>query len=90
MTEIATTKSEREIMKHSLGLDYKAKSFRNYFNAEEGHGDMPYLKSLVEKGFMVQRGNYFFVTEAGMNDLGISKKDQKALKEKIDGNQVSI
>ena len=77
--EIATTKSERDIMRHSLGLDYGKKPFRNYFIAEPEHSEMPLLQSLVSKGFMIQRGYYFYVTEAGMIDIGLSEKDRKAV-----------
>ena len=69
---IQTTKEERELIKHSLGLDYNRKSFRNYFNAEPGHSEMPIIQSLISKGLMKQNPRdpyYFHVTEAGIKEL---------------------
>jgi hypothetical protein len=69
---VATTKEERDLMKHSLGLDYNRKSFRNYFNAEPGHSEMPIIQSLIAKGLMKQNPrspHYFHVTEEGIKEV---------------------
>lgn len=49
---IEITKEERNILFHTLGLNYKAISFRNHFVASKNHSDYKTLESLREKGFM--------------------------------------
>jgi len=46
-------------MKHTLGLDRKKKSYRNYFCAGPDHEDYPTLEKLVREGKMV-RNDYPF------------------------------
>jgi hypothetical protein len=72
MNQVSTTKQERDLLKHSLGLDYNRKSFRNYFNAEPGHSEMPIIQSLITKGLMKQNprdSNYFHVTDKGIEEV---------------------
>ncbi len=69
----ALTPQQIHILKHSLGLTYTKKSYRNYFNAGPGHADMPDIQALVKLGLMEEfsmnpeifPGKYFRVTEAG-------------------------
>lgn len=74
--EIALTKNEIQIINHSLGLDYKGKSFRNYFYTEEGTEDYPLCESLVNKGLMkktksiISPGYYYYVTDEGKKWVG--------------------
>lgn len=63
------TNQEVDILRHSLGLTNAKTSYRNYFNAEPGHSDMPLLRSLIEQGLMYENRHdpkYFHVTEAGI------------------------
>jgi hypothetical protein len=48
-------KTERDLLKHALGLDYKDKPFRNHFVAGASHSDYEYLEDLVAQGFMIKR-----------------------------------
>ena len=69
--EIALTKNEIQIIKHSLGLDCKGKSFRNRFCTGEGTTDYPLCESLVSKGLMQKTkcsfssDSYYYVTDEG-------------------------
>jgi hypothetical protein len=63
---------ERHVIEHSLGLSRWPRSYRNHFCAGEGHDDMPYIKSLIELGFMRAshtindgRDTIYVVTDAG-------------------------
>jgi hypothetical protein len=75
------TKDEQHVLRHTLGLDYKAVPFRNHFCAGPGHADMAVLTSLVQKGYMVERANHldemaacsvYHVTEEGKRELGLA------------------
>lgn len=48
------TSQEKEILRHTLGLDRGSSAYRNHFVAGPGHSDMPLLESLVAKGLMQQ------------------------------------
>lgn len=76
MLEVATTKKQRDLMAHSLGLNYGDKPYRNYFATEPGCDDYENIERLVELGLM-KRGRqmpdgliYFYVTEVGAQELG--------------------
>ena len=66
-------KNEIQIIKHTLGLDYKKEPFRNHFVTGEGTVDFPICEGLVERGFMIKRehsllstGDFvYYVTEEG-------------------------
>lgn len=74
------TSAEIAILRHTLGMVGRRASYRNYFNAEEGHSDMPTLESLVAKGFMDRTrfwhtpGDMFRATEAGVNALALAER----------------
>lgn len=73
------SKSESHVIRHSLGLTYKDKPYRNHFVAGPGHADEHTLNSLVSKGLMVKRpdpfdevnGNFVYhVTDEGKAAIG--------------------
>lgn len=49
---IEITKEERNILFHTLGLNYKTISFRNHFLASKNHSDYKTLESLRKRGLM--------------------------------------
>ena len=55
--EISLTLKEIEIIKHSLGYDYKNYSFRNDFVTPPTSSDGVICEGLVDKGLMI-RHNY--------------------------------
>jgi hypothetical protein len=72
MSDIATTKQQRDIMRHALGLDQRRESFRNHYCAAVGSPDDGEVRTLIEKGLMVKgetindgREYYAHVTDAG-------------------------
>ncbi len=70
---VTVTKDERDLLAHSLGLTASKVSYRNYFNAEPGHGDMPIVESLIAKGLMFQNPRnpyYYHVSDAGYAIMG--------------------
>ena len=73
MSEI--TIDELEIIKHSLGLNYKKEPFRNYFSTNEKGKDFDTCESLVSKGLMIKRvdpfGNGFVyqISELGKKEV---------------------
>ncbi|MCD8139297.1 MAG: hypothetical protein LUE17_05895 [Planctomycetaceae bacterium] len=75
MPEISTTKREREIMRHALGLSSKDSSYRNYFSTGPESDDYEVCQGLVEKGLMTVRklpfcNNFlYYVTDAGKAEL---------------------
>lgn len=80
-------KRQFEIVGHSLGIDinYALRSerekdkylpedfYRNYFQANEGHEDVPVLQELVELGHMEKWKNgdldYYSVTDKGIEEF---------------------
>jgi len=69
---------EKDIIRHSLGLDRSTESYRNYFCAETAgcHADQSTIDSLVQLGFMRAartinngRDTIYVVTEAGRQAL---------------------
>ena len=76
--EIATTKKQREIMQHALGLHRRPKSYRNYYCAAVGSEEDTEITKLVEmhlmeKGQVINDGKayYAFVTEIGRDELSV-------------------
>jgi hypothetical protein len=68
--------SDRELMRHALGLDRKPVGYRNYFVA--GSDDAPGWERLVVLGFAVRNTRYnlssdpcYHVTELGAKALGL-------------------
>lgn len=75
------TAAERDIMRHTLGLNHSGESYRNFFDAGEaptevkpGHGDWGVLVGLEARGLMARSRTpgfmppgtvVFHVTEAG-------------------------
>lgn len=75
---IATTKRQREIMRHALGLNYKKRPFRNHFCTGPGGKDYEMCQQLEEMGLMVSSKSpicpddvIFVVTPAGKAELHI-------------------
>jgi hypothetical protein len=76
--EVMTTKSEREIIRHSLfGSSGAKKPFRNYFCASVGGEYDAAITRLVGLGLMSRgrtinqgRDYYAYVTEAGAAEIG--------------------
>lgn len=72
---------DMEILRHMLGIGShiprSQHGFRNYFNAEPGHNDMPSLERLVERGLVKQnqlRPDYWHATEDGAKVAGLDAK----------------
>jgi hypothetical protein len=70
------TVEEMEILRHMLGVGshirVKDWGSRNYFNAGEGHSDMPTLSRLVLKGLVIPgRNEYWHATPAGYAAIGL-------------------
>jgi hypothetical protein len=69
--KIKLTKKEKELLRHTLGLNYNPKSYRNHFAADPLTEDYRICLDLEEKGLMRQgRTNenklvYFHATDAG-------------------------
>lgn len=67
------TKEQHHILRHSLGLNYGRKEYRNHFVTGEGSTDYPDCLALVKMGLMTKgrsspiTGGYdvFFVTDTG-------------------------
>lgn len=53
MSQVVTSQ-EKEILRHTLGLDRGRVMYRNHFVAGPGHSDMPFIESLIAKGLMAQ------------------------------------
>ena len=71
---MSMTPEKLHIMRHALGLERSATSYRNHFVAGEGHADMPDILALVDAGFMAEATRppildesdcVFYVTPAG-------------------------
>lgn len=74
--EIATTKRQREIMRHALGLNNGGRDLgRNHFATGPGCNDYEVCMQLVDLGLMVARrvswvpDILFMVTDAGKAEL---------------------
>ncbi len=50
--ERGLTESERHVLFHTLGLDWKDTPYRNGFMSSDGHADQPHIDRLVELGLM--------------------------------------
>ena len=44
--------NEKELLRHTLGLDRGSIVYRNHFVAGPRHDELPILEALIEKGFM--------------------------------------
>jgi hypothetical protein len=51
-------KEEQSLMVHTLGLNYKDKSFRNHYVAGNDHHSISIINNLVEKGYMYKMHNF--------------------------------
>lgn len=67
---------EKEIIRHTLGLDRSKTAYRNYFCTHPGANDWDAIQSLVQLGFMQlankindDRDYLFRVTDAGRQAL---------------------
>ncbi len=75
------TESQKKKMLHTLGLDYKKKSFRNrYITGHEADRNEE-LTELVEKGLMgknkfYEQGFIYWVTEDGAKFLGVELPEE--------------
>lgn len=73
---------DMDILRHTLGvgshIPKRDWGYRNYFNAGDGHGDMPSLLRLCASGLM-RRVNpeYWMATEAGMRAIAMTAKQMK-------------
>lgn len=71
------TVTDMNNLRHMLGvgshIPKKQWGYRNYFNAGEGHFDMPSLKRLEAAGlvFRGRRPEYWHATEAGYAAIGL-------------------
>jgi len=69
----AVDETEMHIIRHSLGLTYGDKIYRNHFVTGEGSTDYPHCRALVDKGLMRKGAaspltggmDAFFVTDEG-------------------------
>lgn len=73
---------DMDILRHMLGvgshIPKRQWCYRNYFNAEAGHSDMPSLLRLEKHGLVVGgREGYWHATEAGMKAIGLDAKQIK-------------
>lgn len=78
--------ADMEVLRHTLGVDSnksrKQWGRRNYFNADEGHHDMPSIKRLVEAGLMEQyRPGYWRATALGMDVVGLRPEEARRARE---------
>lgn len=69
---MALTIAEKELLRHTLGLDRHPEIYRNYFCAEAGHADLPLIERLIAFGMMRAshtinqgRDTIYVVTELG-------------------------
>ena len=75
MSEVQTTKKERNIMRHALGITGGGSSYRNYFSTGPGCTDYEACQGLVDKGLMTVRKHpfcddyLFYVTDAGKAEV---------------------
>lgn len=73
-SEIRTTKRQRDILKHALGLDYERKPYRNYFCSQPGDDYYDDCSFLRESGLMtedvdINNVHTFKVTNSGEAEL---------------------
>lgn len=78
--------ADMEILRHMLGvgshIPKRQWCYRNYFNAEAGHADMPSLLRMERQGLVVGgREGYWHATEAGMKAIGLNAKQIKRANE---------
>ncbi|APQ14615.1 hypothetical protein BJP27_24520 (plasmid) [Pseudomonas oryzihabitans] len=75
MNVASPTAAQIALLQHTLGLaEWQRTSNRNFFNADEGHGDMPDLRALEAAGYMTSKpapewaggGTIFFATDSGL------------------------
>lgn len=92
MQSIST--QEKQVLFHTLGINYRDEAFRNYFVAGSTHSDMPTIISLIRKGLMCAGGTsitsyeqYFYVTEAGKIIARKLKKEEITSRQKLTRSQ---
>lgn len=78
--------ADMEVLRHTLGIDSskprKQWGYRNYFNADDGHHDMPSLMRLVGAGLMEQyRPSYWRATALGMDVAGLRPEEARRARE---------
>lgn len=73
--------SELGCLRHALGWSQTPRlsklGWRNYYNAPEGD---PVCDGLCARGYMDRQGDNYFVTKAGMENLGMSEAAIKKAK----------
>jgi len=75
MKKYIPTENEIEIIKHSLGLNRRAKPYRNYFCTGEGSTDFDACENLVNQKLMTRHKKEFItdyiycVTEEGKRSI---------------------
>jgi hypothetical protein len=62
---IVLTESQRHVMEHALGLDWRPLPYRNGFMASSDHADRGTCEELVAMGLMEFAVTTFFVTDRG-------------------------
>ena len=80
VNDLKLTIAEKHVLNHSLcGSSRERKVYRNWFDADEGHSDMPHIKRLMELGLMVKGqsggqlfGTLYHVTAEGAAAVGLS------------------
>ena len=81
MSEVLTTKKERDIMRHALGITGGGSSYRNYFCTGPGSSDYDACQELVAKGLMTVRkhpfcaDNLYYVTDAGKTEVSAEGRE---------------
>lgn len=73
--------ADMDILRHMLGIGEHIPKrdwcYRNYFNAEEGHSDMPSLLRLKANGLIIRSAcnpDYWHATESGCKAIGLTAK----------------
>lgn len=73
------TEGEKHVLVHSLTGSGDGKVYRNYFAASPGHDDLPHIRRLLARGFMVKgrcysndgQSYYYHCTAAGAAAIGL-------------------
>lgn len=81
MNEIKVTQEQLDLMRHTIGADYRSKPYRNYFSSGESCDGFGLLCEIVDMGLMERRNSpissdvLFHLTDKGMHILGFSGLD---------------
>lgn len=69
---------QKDVLLHALGQHHTPKlrdmGWRSYFCVGKGEVDYDTCESLVELGYMTQKGNIFYVTDEGAAAVGVRIK----------------